>query len=213
MLAHRVHEDGAGHHQRFLVGQQHALAGTRGGQRRAQPGGADDRGHHGVGLRVGGDRLQFGFAVADFGSDTGVAQQRLQLRGRLGAAHHGPSRAERHALIGQLAHLPVRGQRMHGVAVGMAADDVERAFADRAGGTKDGNALHIRPLQRRLQRKISISAASGNTGSKASIRSSTPPWPGSSRLLSFMPTCRLSSDSNRSPITLAATSSVVSAAT
>ena len=34
LLAHRVHEQRPGHHQRFLVGEQHALAGARRGQRR-----------------------------------------------------------------------------------------------------------------------------------------------------------------------------------
>jgi hypothetical protein len=53
--------------------------------------------------------------------------------------------------------------------------------------------------------RVPISAASGSTGIRASIRSSTPPWPGSRLLLSFMPARRLSWDSNRSPTTLAAT--------
>ena len=39
---------GPGHDQRFLVGEQQALAGARGGQRRAQSGRADDRRHDAV---------------------------------------------------------------------------------------------------------------------------------------------------------------------
>ena len=46
--------------------------------------------------------------------------------------------------------------------------------------------------------------ATGSTGSKASTRSSTPPWPGSKRLLSLAPALRLMSDSIRSPQTLMA---------
>ena len=41
----------------------------------------------------------------------------------------------------------------------------------------------------------------GMAASKASVRSSTPPWPGNSVPLSFTPACRLSSDSKRSPTT------------
>ena len=48
--------------------------------------------------------------------------------------------------------------------------------------------------------------AIGNTGNKASMRSSTPPWPGSRRLESLAPAARLTSDSNRSPTTLKAAS-------
>ena len=50
-LAHRRHEERPGHDQRFLVGEQHALAGARRGERRGEPGGADDRRHHGVDVR------------------------------------------------------------------------------------------------------------------------------------------------------------------
>ena len=53
--------------------------------------------------------------------------------------------------------------------------------------------------------------AAGNTGSKASIRSSTPPCPGSRPLLSFTPAARLIIDSNRSPTTPRATSAAVAA--
>ncbi len=45
MTAHRLHEQVAGHHQRFLVRQQHALAVARRGQRRQQAGRADNGRH------------------------------------------------------------------------------------------------------------------------------------------------------------------------
>jgi hypothetical protein len=46
--AHRLQEQVAAHHQRFLVGQQQALAGAGRRQAGRQAGGADDGGHHGV---------------------------------------------------------------------------------------------------------------------------------------------------------------------
>ena len=53
-------------------------------------------------------------------------------------------------------------------------------------------------------RRLLSASASGNTGSSASTRSSTPPCPGSRPLLSFAPALRLTSDSTRSPTTLIA---------
>jgi hypothetical protein len=38
----RIQQQGAGHHHRFLVGQEQALAGARGGQRGLKAGGTDD---------------------------------------------------------------------------------------------------------------------------------------------------------------------------
>ncbi|MNM84848.1 hypothetical protein D3C81_969500 [compost metagenome] len=142
VLAHRVHEDGARHDQRFLVGQQHALARPSGGERRTEPGRADDGGHHGIGAVVGGDGFQRGFAIADFGLHAAAAQQRLELACRVRGAHHGVRRAELHAGRRQLIHLAVGAQRMHAVAVRMPTHYVECAFADGARGAQDGNALH-----------------------------------------------------------------------
>src|SRR5437868_4642505 len=50
------------------------------------------------------------------------------------------------------------------------------------------------------QNELSASA-SGKAGSKASMRSSTPPCPGSRLLLSLAPAARLARDSTRSPAT------------
>ena len=91
-------------------------------------------------------------------------------------------------------------------ALRMARDHVERAHADRAGGAEDADAL--RPAAACAVSGASAAAPaparSGSTGSSASMRSSTPPWPGSSALQSLAPALRLTSDSNRSPTTLIA---------
>ena len=68
----RLHEQRPRHDQRFLVGEQQALARPRGGERGAQTGGADDRGHD----------------VVDFG-------QRGDLRQRVGARRARASSAPR----------------------------------------------------------------------------------------------------------------------
>src|SRR6185369_5231807 len=94
----------------------------------------------------------------------------------------------------------MRGQREHLEAVGVPGHDVERARADRARGAEHAHAL---ARHHRLGSYSETRAkARGNTGSNASMRSSTPPWPGSSALLSFAPTLRLTRDSKRSPTTL-----------
>ena len=68
----------------------------------------------------------------------------------------------------------------------MARNDVERAAADRAGGPEQGDGRGSR------QNRPRTSAATGSVGSSASMRSSTPPCPGSSPPLSFTPAWRLS---------------------
>ena len=57
-FARRAHHERPGHHQRFLVGEQHALAGARRGERRGEPGGADDAGHHRMAVRMRHDLLE-----------------------------------------------------------------------------------------------------------------------------------------------------------
>jgi hypothetical protein len=95
VLAHGVHEQLAGHDQRFLVRQQDFLAGARRGQGRGQAGGADDGGHHGVGVRAGSDVAQRLLAVD---VDRQAGQQLAQAGCRLGRADHGALRAEGAAL-------------------------------------------------------------------------------------------------------------------
>ncbi len=81
-----AHQQLARQHQRFLVGQQQALARARGGQRRGQPGGADDRGHHGVAGVAARQRLQCFVAGVRLGVQPGRAQAIAQghVSGRIG---------------------------------------------------------------------------------------------------------------------------------
>jgi hypothetical protein len=70
-LARHAHHERPGHDQRFLVGEQHALAGAGGGEGRGQPGGAHDAGHHRMAIRMRYDLVDGGVAFQKFGSHTG----------------------------------------------------------------------------------------------------------------------------------------------
>ena len=76
-----VHEQRPGHHQRLLVGQQHALAGAHRRQRRQQPRGADDGGHYHVDLGGLGDLAERRLAGAHFGAEPGRRQPFTQPGG------------------------------------------------------------------------------------------------------------------------------------
>ena len=182
MLTHGVHEERAGHDQRLLVGQQHALAGAHSSERRAQPCCADDGRHHGIAVGVARNFFQCLAAETDLDAGGLCAELVTQCIRRDRRTKHRHLRAKLAAEQRELVGLRVGGQRKNAVLVGMTAHHVERAVANGAGGAKNGQTHHVRTPQ-----EIS-SAASGNTGSSASIRSSTPPWPGNRRLLSFMPT-------------------------
>src|SRR5690606_28130054 len=73
-------------------------------------------------------------------------------------------------------------------------NDIQRAFTDRSRSTENGNALKTAQ-----DNTPDSNNANGATGRIASMRSYTPPCPGSRPLESLRPARRLSSDSNRSP--------------
>ena len=76
----------AADHQRFLVGEQQALAGARRGEVGRQAGGADDRRHHRVDARAGGDVAQrLGAGEHSVGSRR-RCERCAQARGRVGVA-------------------------------------------------------------------------------------------------------------------------------
>ena len=133
VLVHRIHEQLAGHDQRFLVREQNFLASTGRCQGRGQAGGADDGGHHGIGVGAGGDRTQRRFAVFDLGAQVALAQQDGQAGGGIGTADHGARRTEARALLGQLFHLGMRTERIHLVSIGVTCKHVQGGHADRTG--------------------------------------------------------------------------------
>ena len=98
----------------------------------------------------------------------------------------GVTRLEAAYQIEQRLPLAVGGQRHHRKTFRMPGNDVERRRADRPGGAEDGDAArgHGRDHPSRW---CAINAAGGIAAVSASIRSSTPPWPGSIAPLSLTP--------------------------
>lgn len=129
----------AGQHQRFLVGQQQALAGACGGQGGGQPGGAHDGGHDGIAGVAGGQCIQGCTTGMRLGGQAGgtqaVAQRRIQrlvgdhrVRGLVGGAQRQ-----------QCIDLPAGGEHAGVQPVGVAGDHVQCRSADRAGRAEHGD--------------------------------------------------------------------------
>ena len=174
----------AGQHQRFLVGQQQALAGARGGQGRGQPGGADDRRHHGVALRAGDQAFQRRVAGVGTGGQPGGGQAIAQCRVGVRVGDHRMVGAVPRAQGEQGIDLAAGGQHAGPHPPGMARDHIQRRGADRAGGAEHGDLAdvggggHGRAVRAQKPR---ISLPTTNTGTAAStpsMRSRMPPWPG-----------------------------------
>ena len=189
----------------------------------AQAGGADDGRQHGVGLRQRRDGAHARLAAEHPGWQSAAGERALEQRGRLGVEQRRQLRADAAGTARQACrHCRARPAppRQSGRVAG---DDVERRVADRSGRAQQ---RHLPPRPGRRIRRMrpagdlasgrstcsssntaAASAAAGMAASSASMRSSTPPWPGSSAPLSLTPAWRFSSDSNRSPPTDSAASS------
>jgi hypothetical protein len=141
--AHRVQEQLAAHHQRFLVGQQQALAGAGRGQAGRQAGGADDGGHHGVdrspATRCPAPAAPASTRVRSPSDSSRVASSRRPPESR----HHGNGRPELQALLQHQVDLRSGAEREHLEAVRVAGDHVQRVDADRAGGAQDAMRCFI----------------------------------------------------------------------
>src|SRR3989344_2759794 len=82
------------------------------------------------------------------------------------------------------------GQRESLITLWMAGDNIKGAQTDRAGRAKHGNLLRMthsapQPASHNNAANTGIAAV------RLSIRSNTPPWPGSRLLLSLTPDWRL----------------------
>ena len=191
---------GAADHQRFLVGEQDALAGARGGERRREAGGADDRGQHGVDLGQRGDLARALPAPAS--TSRAAARRRASARcerARGVRDRAAPrARAEAPAQRGELR--PIAGAR-RARRPRSGPDGARRRRASSRRSSRSRRAASDVRISVIARNACASSAASGIAASSASMRSSTPPWPGSSVPLSLTPAWRFSSDSNRSPTT------------
>src|SRR6185312_7056628 len=195
---HFIHQQGAGHDQGFLVGEQHALGGTHRRQSRRQPGRADDRSHHRVHVRSGsgvGERLR---AALDRDRRTAGAQRRAGLRRGLRVHEHHPFGMKHPGLLDHGLPAAVGAQQHDPEPFRVQRNDLQRAAPDAPGGTQYGEAAgRTHAITREPS---SPSAYSGAAAVTLSMRSSKPPCPGSSLPLSLRPAARLNMLSVRSPM-------------
>src|SRR5258708_3847147 len=158
----------------------------------------DDGSHDGIDLGMRGDLLQRVWRLQHFGRQPIAAQLFSQQLRVWRAGHDGVAGLEFGALAQHQVHLRGRAECKDLVVLAVARHHVQRIGTDGARGAQDGDFL-----LHECAKEESI-MASGRVGSRASTRSSTPPWPGSRPLLSLTPTLRLTRDSTRSPTTLIA---------
>ena len=142
VVPHRAHEQGAGHHQRLLVGQQHGLAGTGRRQRRQQAGRTDDGGHHGIDLGQHADVFQGLHPAQYLGLDPRIGQPLPQFGRRPLIDHYRIAGTEALALLEKPVNVVVGGEGHHAVAVGMTTRDIQSAHTDGAGRAQYANSLH-----------------------------------------------------------------------
>ncbi|MNZ98889.1 hypothetical protein D3C78_1181940 [compost metagenome] len=172
MGLHRLHEQGPGHHQGFLVGQQHALARLHRRQGRLEAGSADDGRHHRIHLGMRRHFAQALLADQHFNVQTGSQQTALQLPRGVGTRHHGITRSMQQAQAFQLDQPTVASQGEHRVVVRMTSDYIKGGQTDGAGRTQYGYLLLHRLPQPCSQ---SSTANIGTAAVRLSMRSSTPP--------------------------------------
>lgn len=132
---HCLHEQGAGHHQRFLVGQQHLLARLDRRQGRTQAGGADNRRHHGIDLGSRSHLAQALLADQHLGARTCSCQTFTQLLCSLGRRHHGKYRGVTQAQCQQLLQARIAAQGKHLVTIRVTGNYIE-------GAKTNGNRSH-----------------------------------------------------------------------
>ncbi|MNV50943.1 hypothetical protein D3C71_1429740 [compost metagenome] len=209
---HRLDEQGAGHHQRLLVGQQDLLARLDRRQRRLEPGRPDDSRHHRIHLGMGSHLAQALFAEQHPRRQARGMQGALQMARRTLIRHHGVARPVEQAQRLQLNQTTEAGQGEHLITRGMPGDHVQGAEAD---GTRRPEHRNLLQLAHRAPQPASHSSAAniGMAAVRLSMRSSTPPCPGSRLLLSLSPAWRLNMLSVRSPTTEIDTTSAAPAST
>ncbi|MPM84989.1 hypothetical protein SDC9_132066 [bioreactor metagenome] len=142
MLAHRVHEQLARHHQDFLVGQHDPFTGSRRGQRRLKTRSADNGRHDRIDLGQSRQFDQRFDTVAHLCRQAGSTATLCQLRRQRDIAQHRKMRAELKTLLVQLVDLAMRAQGKGPIALGMPAYDIQCTDANRSGRTQNCDVLN-----------------------------------------------------------------------
>ena len=182
---HGLDEERAAHDQGFLVGQQYALAGLDRSQGGLQTRRADDGRHDGIHLGMGRDGFQATLPHQDFGAGFSPLQQSGQLIGGRLIRHGCIDRLKTPAEVCQLAQSTMPAEGEDAVAIGMPGHDIQGAGADGARRTQDTKLLETHWTPQPAHQ--SSRANSGTAAVRLSMRSSTPPCPGSNWLLSLSP--------------------------
>jgi len=141
-ITHGAHEQRAGHHQRFLVGEEQLLPAIRRGDRRPQPSRPDDRRNNAVDCRKRRELDQAVFSGEDPAAHPRRREPLAQQRRARGVSHAGVIGPVPPAQFRELIDLAVRGQRCNPKASGMAGDHIEGARTDRARGPQHGYVLN-----------------------------------------------------------------------
>jgi len=145
-LPHSRQEHLPPHHQRFLVGQQQALACTRCCQTRRQTCSAHDGSHHGIHFRCTGDFIQRLRTRQHLRAQPMSLQFFLQCARMLGLNHHRKAGTKTDALLEQQIDLSRCAQGEHFKTLRMPRHHIQCAGPDRPRGTQNRDphrALHF----------------------------------------------------------------------
>ena len=192
-LAHGDGDERAGHDERLLVGQRDALSSRERGQRRVEPGRADDGVEHDVDVVA---RRPLRPDTPGRRSTADAARRRShdadEARARTASTCSPSSAALLNAVSAATRNRSRWRSRTRSAVVPIEPVDPRIATPRRPSG-----AVIRRPGQHDAP---SSTYATGITKNRLSKRSRIPPCPGMMCELSFTPASRLSSDSARSPI-------------
>ena len=136
-LARPVHHQSSGADERFLVRKGDGRTAPDGGQCRGQPGRTDNRGHHHIGFEF--RRFVHG-RRAGAAPDARTSKRVNQIGCPPGIADGREFRIVQPSQFGQPVHIAMRGDGLDPEDVGMAADKVERAGANRSRCPQDAHA-------------------------------------------------------------------------
>ncbi len=135
---------------------------------------------------MSGDLAQSPLPYQYTGVQARCQQTTTQMAGTVFIRHDSETRTMTQAQDLQFGETTEAAQSEHLVASGMTGDYIERTETDGARGPQYGYPLHFAHSEPQPYAQSST-ANKGMAAVRLSIRSSTPPWPGSRLLLSFMP--------------------------
>jgi hypothetical protein len=172
-LANGLHEQRAGHDQRFLVREQDPLARERCREAGTEARGTDDRRHDRVDVGVRCNVAQRLLAGQNFCRRANAAELRGQERGRCWIDDDGKSRSMLQALLAQPRDVAARRECENLVTIAMTLEHVQRVQTDAAGRAEHGDAH--RGSHRSNPRRSRPIRKTGAAAVTLSTRSSSPP--------------------------------------